>query len=157
MKKLYMCFYEKSCGVILFRKVKKDEFLFLTVKYRGFFDYWGLVKGHVEKNEGEVQTAFREVYEEVGLSKTLLIKGFREVLTYQPRPGVTKLVVFFLAEAGDEPIQFFADEHTDYRWLPFSVLSKKLTYLGDQRVVYRAIEYLLYKNKINLKTIELVS
>ena len=147
MKKSCMSFYEKSCGAVLFKRSSQNELLFLTVKYKGVGNYWGLVKGHIEKNEEEIQTAIREIYEEVGIKKTRIISGFRELVTYQPTLGITKLVVFFLVETGHEPIQFLADEHTDYRWLSFDALVKILTYSGDKRVSSSAWEYLQYNFK----------
>ena len=50
-------FYEKSCGSVLFKRSSQNELLFLTVKYKGSENYWGLVKGHVERNEEEIETA----------------------------------------------------------------------------------------------------
>ena len=146
MTKTCMSFYEKSCGAVLFKRSPQNELLFLTVKYKGLVNYWGLVKGHVERNEQEIQTAIREIYEEVGFKDIRVISGFRELVTYQPSLGVTKLVVFFLAEAGQEPIRFFAEEHTDYRWLPFDDLVKMLTYSGDKRIISSARKYLQHNN-----------
>ena len=139
-------FYEKSCGSVLFKRSSQNELLFLTVKYKGSENYWGLVKGHVERNEEEIETAIRETYEEVGLKDIQIIRGFRELVTYQPSLGVTKLVVFFLVEAGREPIQFFAGEHTDYGWLPFDNVVETLTYSGDKRVISSAMDYLQHNS-----------
>ena len=69
--------FEKSCGVIIYRFDKK-RVLYLIVRYSAYSRYWGLVKGHVEAEETELQTAKREVYEEVGFQNIQIASGFRE-------------------------------------------------------------------------------
>ena len=44
--------------------------------------HWGFVKGHVEDNETEKETALRELKEETGLSKVEFIEGFKEKTHY---------------------------------------------------------------------------
>ncbi|HHJ07115.1 MAG TPA: NUDIX domain-containing protein, partial [Anaerolineae bacterium] len=87
-------FDEKSCGAVIFKE-EDGQILYLTVEYKKEKGYWGLVKGHVEAGESELETAKREIYEEVGLSDLNFYPGFRAEHLYQPKPGVTKLVVFF--------------------------------------------------------------
>lgn len=64
---------EKSCGAIAFTR-NSNQIMYILVKDKKGF--WGFPKGHVEKNETEVQTAKREVYEETGLDVEFL-NGFR--------------------------------------------------------------------------------
>ena len=71
--------HEKSCGAI---------------RYGG---HWAFPKGHVEAGESEEETAMREVREETG-AQVRVRPGYREVTTYSPAKGVTKDVVFFVAE-----------------------------------------------------------
>jgi len=51
---------EKSCGCV----VIKDRKILVIYQIDGF---WGFPKGHVEKNETELQTAIREIKEETNL------------------------------------------------------------------------------------------
>ena len=51
---------EKSCGCIIINKNK----VLLIKQTKG---HWGFPKGHVEKDETEIETAIREVKEETGL------------------------------------------------------------------------------------------
>ena len=53
---------EKSCGCIII----DDNNKVLLVYGNGSY-FWGFPKGHVEDGESEVETAKREVKEEVGL------------------------------------------------------------------------------------------
>jgi len=136
--------HEKSCGAAIF-KVENGQHLHLTVKYNIGDNYWGLVKGHVEDSETELETARREIYEEVGLSDINFIDGFRTAITYSPRPGVRKLVVFFLAQAHDDEITYLWDEHHDHEWLPIDAIVKKLTHESDADVVRQAETFLQSK------------
>ena len=49
-------FDEKSCGAVIFRQ-EAGQRLYLTVEYKIEKGYWGLVKGHVEPGESELETA----------------------------------------------------------------------------------------------------
>ena len=52
--------HEKSCGCIII----EDKKVLLIKQTNGI---WGFPKGHVEKNETELQTAEREVKEETNI------------------------------------------------------------------------------------------
>lgn len=52
---------EKSCGAVVVR----DNSALLIYQNNGF---WGFPKGHMESGESEVDTAIREIREEVGLN-----------------------------------------------------------------------------------------
>ena len=52
--------FEKCCGCIILNENKV-----LLVKHND--GHWGFPKGHVEKDETELQTAIREVKEETNL------------------------------------------------------------------------------------------
>ena len=86
---------EKSCGAVIFRQEDGGRYYLVLKSTQG---HWTLCKGHVEGDETERETAIREIREETGLAVGF-VDGFREVIAYSPRPGVTKDVVFFLARA----------------------------------------------------------
>jgi 8-oxo-dGTP pyrophosphatase MutT (NUDIX family) len=132
---------EKSCGAAIFKR-EADQILYLTVEYKKEPGYWGLTKGHVEPGESELETARREIYEEVGLSALTFLDGFRAEISYQPKPGVTKLVVFFLAEARDDRVEYHFAEHIDHLWLPYREVIAKLTYPADRGVITQAAQFL---------------
>ena len=69
---------EHSCGAIVFVRHKEREYLLLHYG----MGHWGFVKGHVEDNETEKETALRELKEETGLSKVEFIEGFKEKTHY---------------------------------------------------------------------------
>ena len=133
--------HEKSCGAVIFKR-NGAEILFLTVEYKKEKGYWGLVKGHVEADETEHETARREIYEEVGLKDLTFVPDFRAEISYFPKPNTEKLVVFFLAEAHSGKIQYLWDEHTDHRWLPTAEVLSKVTHELDRSVIRKADTFL---------------
>ena len=94
--------WEKSCGAIVYTR-RNGEVLFVIVQeLAGAYSF---PKGHMEANETEMETARREVYEEIGLQPTF-IEGFRGTDEYDllEKPETRKQVVYFLTEYGDEPL-----------------------------------------------------
>ncbi len=63
----------------------------------------GFPKGHMEGEETEIQTAKREIFEEVGL-RPRFIRGFRAKEEYllTHKPDTVKTVIYFLAEYDQE-------------------------------------------------------
>lgn len=100
---------EKSCGAVVFTRGSGGEILYVLVEQRS--GQYSFPKGHVEAGETEEQTALREIWEETGLHPEIL-PGFRDGETYELRkkPGVSKDVVYFIAEYADQP---FAPSDTD--------------------------------------------
>lgn len=69
---------EKSCGAVVFARTPDIKFLLL--QYGA--GHWDFVKGNVELNETEMDTAMRELREETGISDAKFIEGFRERIDY---------------------------------------------------------------------------
>ena len=95
--------YEKSCGIIPFRRNgKKVEFLLLhSAMVRNPQAVWEFPKGSVETGESELETALRELREETQLTDVKILDGFQGQVDYQYRrhgKPVSKVVLFFLGE-----------------------------------------------------------
>lgn len=101
-----------SCGVIPYRRTPEGIRYLLILQTNGF---WSLPKGHMERNETEVQTACRELLEETGLT-ALLHPDFREMVSYPMSGGRTKQVVLFPG-AVSGPIRLQQNEAVDFRWV----------------------------------------
>ena len=70
--------YKKSCGYVVY-KLKNNKILYLVLQ--SLNGEWGFPKGHVEKDESELETANRELFEETNLIVEY-IAGFRAVTEY---------------------------------------------------------------------------
>lgn len=109
--------FEKSAGAIIFR-VEEGKIFYLLLKYP---TYWGIAKGLIEKNEGEEETAKREIFEETGLKDIVLLNGFREkVKWFFKFKGElkNKEAIYFLAETKTREIKI-SDEHEGFKWCAF--------------------------------------
>ena len=130
---------EKSCGAVIFRQDENGRrFYLILTSVKGHVT---LCKGHVEKKETEHETAEREIMEETGLTVEF-IDGFRQVITYSPRPGHSKDVVFFLARAVEGKIVCQPEEVADARFLPFDAAADKLTHRSDRETLEAAEAFL---------------
>lgn len=126
---------EKSCGAIVFRKNKKSlDVLIIKHKNGG---HWSFPKGHVEDGETEHETARREVKEETGIDISF-VPGFRETVTYSPKTGVMKDVVYFLAEALNSDYKRQEEEISQIKWISLGEVDKALTYNNDKGLIFSA-------------------
>jgi 8-oxo-dGTP pyrophosphatase MutT (NUDIX family) len=126
---------EKSCGALVYR-VRERRIQILIIKHR-LGGHWAFPKGHTEGTETEVETALREVREETGLTVRLL-EDFREQVSYFPRPGVSKDVVYFLGYAADSRTKMQEEEICAIRWVDLSQCHKYLTYANDKLLLIKA-------------------
>ena len=122
---------EKSCGAVIFRK-HQDRYQYVLVQQRFTLQY-GFPKGHVERNESEIMTAYREVKEETGLD-IKIFGNVRAQTRYSPRPGVVKDVIYFLAEAKTDDINKQVDEISDAIWVDEENVLNKLTHATDKKI-----------------------
>ena len=129
---------EKSCGAVIYRgENPRREYLILTSTQ----GHTTLCKGHMEGAETERETAVREIMEETGLTEDFT-DGFREVVTYSPKPGVVKDVVFFLARLPGGTLACQPEEVADARFLPFGKALEALTHPSDRDTLQKAQTFL---------------
>ena len=129
---------EKSCGAVVWRQ-ENGQRQYLLVRHNG--GHWSFPKGHVEGGETEPETAAREIWEETGLSAAI-DTGFRKVVTYAPKPGTVKDVVFFTAvpTGGRERPQ--EEEISQLGWYAFQDAARQITYATDEEILLAAEAYL---------------
>ncbi len=129
---------EKSCGAVVYRGSGSTR-EYLIIRHNG--GHWSFPKGHVEDRETEVETAKREILEETGLT-TEINTAFRSVVTYSPKAGVVKDVVFFLASVtgGTEHAQ--EEEIAQLEWFSFEKACEVVTFPTDTKVLEDAEEFL---------------
>ena len=131
---------EKSCGAVVF--LKNTEVNYLLLRYGA--GHWDFVKGNVEPNESEKETAIRELQEETGIIDARFMEGFREKIEYfYRRQGATvhKEVIFFLIETHTEKVEL-SYEHVDYTWLNYHRTLERLTFENAKTVLQKANELL---------------
>lgn len=95
----FICYYEKSCGAVLYTE---DEGVRKYILITNISGHIGFPKGHIEYGETEKQTALREIYEETGVH-TEIIDGFREFYNYKNQqlyPKKSHLFSCFLSSGG---------------------------------------------------------
>ena len=127
---------EKSCGACIFRLDNGIKWLVLRHNPdRGH--HWDFPKGHVEPGETEEETAKREVYEECGIEIDI-IKDFKEIVTFNPRPEIIKDVVYFVAKAKNTNVKFVLDEMCEYKWLSYEEAIKLLTFDNAKGLLEKA-------------------
>ena len=112
---------EKSCGCII---VKDNKVLLVYEKNRNF---WGFPKGHVETGENEIETALREVKEEVGLDVEIDTRK-RYTLNYIIRDEIDKTTVLYIAKPKSEKITMQEGEIENVKWCTFDEAVETLTF-----------------------------
>ena len=132
--------YEKSCGAVVFTRTNGQIRYVLAQNLEG---YYGFPKGHMEPGETEVETALREIREEVGLSPRL-IDGFRTCDEHPipKKPGVIKQVVYFLAEYEDQEIAFQKEELLSAPLVSYEEAMALFVFEGSKRILTEAHAFL---------------
>lgn len=132
--------YEKSCGAVVFTIVN-NEIKYLLIRNK--HGIYGFPKGHVENNETEIETALREVKEEVGLDVTLLA-DFRttdEHLIPQ-KENVMKQIIYFLGEYYNQDFTYQKEELSGALLVNYEEALSLFQYESSKRILKEADEFL---------------
>lgn len=113
----------------------------IAVIHRPRYDDWSLPKGKVDKGEGIVQTAVRELVEETGYASTL---GWLLGYVHYPVGNSTKVVWYWTAEVTDysDPTPEDTDEVGELRWVSPAEAARLCSYDADREVIAAALERL---------------
>lgn len=156
--------FEKSIGGIVFRK-EKNKIYYLLLHYET--GHWGFPKGHVEKEETEIETLIREIKEETGISDLKIIEGFKDYVKYFFRPNfksiskkketkkktnkksknkdlIFKIVIFYLVQTKRKKVKL-SFEHIGYKWLSYQEALKRLTFKNTKEILKKANKFLKTK------------
>lgn len=126
---------EKSCGAIVYRKFHGNTEILLIKHVNS--GHWSFPKGHVEKDETEIQTALREIKEETGID-VIIDPTFRETVSYSPKKDTQKIVVYFIAKAKNYDYIPQEEEISDIKWVEIGRAGSVLTYENDRNIVNKA-------------------
>ena len=121
---------DQSCGCIIINKNK----VLLIKQTKG---HWGFPKGHVEKDETEIETAIREVKEETNLDVEIDANK-RYTMEYVTDKGTLKQVVLFIAKCTGGEIKAQECEVNDIKWLDFDEAMQTITY-DNTRELFKKI------------------
>lgn len=124
---------EKSCGCII---IKDEKVLIVYEKNRNF---WGFPKGHMEEGENEIETALREVKEEVGLDVEI-DESKRYVLNYIIRDEIDKTTVLYVAVPKNDNVQKQESEIEDAKWCGFDEALETLSFDNSRDVLKKVID-----------------
>ena len=130
--------FEKSCGAIIFRK---ENNIIETLLIRMIGGHWSYPKGHVEKDETEVETALREIKEETNL-EVILDTRFREITTYSPKPDVLKDVIYFIGFAKTTNVLVQETEVSEYMWIDIKDAINYITFDEDKKIFKKALRFI---------------
>ena len=135
---------DASYGVVV-ASADKENFGYLLVQQRD--GHWGFPKGHPEGDESAVETARRELFEEVGIAQVRLIGSdepmFWSNYTFRHNnQTVRKTVGFFLALVTDKNIAIRPGEILAARWVSINE-AKTLLFANEHHVIDEAQAYLL--------------
>lgn len=129
---------EKSCGAVIWEE--RDDMPHVLVIRHENGGHWAFPKGHVEGRETEDETALREIWEETGL-RVKLDTGFRQVVTFSPKPQVLKDVVYFAAQPTGGKLKRQEEEVKEIRWLTLGEAMELLTYESDRQVLRAFVRF----------------
>jgi 8-oxo-dGTP pyrophosphatase MutT (NUDIX family) len=138
---------ERSAGVILFHLSRTKHVRTYLILYYG--KHWDYPKGHVEAGESALEAAMRELAEETGITKVVLIPGFAREISYffrHPRRGlIRKEVIFFLAEVKSKKATL-SHEHVGFEFLPFDQAIRRVTYPTARQMLREAEDHLNHRS-----------
>lgn len=123
--------FEKSCGCIIIENRK----VLLIKQIKGI---WGFPKGHVEKDETELETAIREVKEETNIDVEVQ-EDKRYTMNYKTDKGADKEVVLFLAKKIGGEIKPQESEVSVIEWLDFDEAIKKISYENTKELFRKVL------------------
>ena len=133
----YRCYYEKSCGAVLYTGNGPYR-RFLLLQNRSGHN--GFPKGHVEADETEVETALREIWEETGIRATLT-PGFRHSYAYSPNHYSKKEGVYFLGTFENQTLRTQKGEIFGAWLLPYDEALTALAHEQDRVLLKLAAEF----------------
>lgn len=137
--------YKVACGAVVYTRIK-NQIKYVIIK--SLLGDYGFPKGHMEKDETEMETALREIYEETNLEPTI-IKTFREVDEY-PLPNkenVMKRSIFYLAHYEDQDIKHQLEELHSAELMSYEEAMEALSFDSSKKILEKAHLYIV-NNKL---------
>lgn len=132
--------FEKSCGAVVFHKFDEEYKVLLINFIHDDKSRWGFPKRHVEGKETEIQTAIREIKEEVGLDVEIISK-FRAQTHFSLKKGTTSEAVYYCARTIDIATTIQKGEVEKTQWFNFEEAYEHLTFDCDKEILTKFIKF----------------
>lgn len=100
--------------------------------------WWGFPKGHIDKGEGVLEAAKREIYEESGLKEIQYVCPLGSYERYKGKPGggddlsELKKIHMFLFRTEKHPVSPIDSGNPEARWVPIDGVESQLTNENDK-------------------------
>jgi 8-oxo-dGTP pyrophosphatase MutT (NUDIX family) len=130
--------YRKSVFIVTYAK-EDNEIFYLILKRKLHWKGWEFPKGGIKSLETKKRAIKREIKEETGL-KPLNIRRFnfsgkfKYEKELKDRPGIVgQSFSLYSCEILKKKIKFDKREHTDYKWVDFKEVMKKLRWPNQRK------------------------
>lgn len=136
----------RAAGCVILRRTDRAILLLRNRK----LGHWGLAKGHRDAGDRtDIACALREVREELGPARIVLVPGFREELRYTIPAGtykrqeepIEKVVVMLLAWWPDGAEPALSKEHAEARWVTLEEMARLVEHDSLREVIARAVAF----------------
>lgn len=129
---------EKSAGAVLYTIINNKIHYLISLD---FHNNWGFPKGHLEGNETEIEAAYREIKEEVGIDATI-DENFKKELIYTMPNGVEKHSIYYLGKFMDQTPHKQIEEVQQIQILSYEDTLNTLTFDSMKEILIEANNYL---------------
>jgi 8-oxo-dGTP pyrophosphatase MutT (NUDIX family) len=125
-------------GFVLDRRGQRPKAALIARRDRRGRLVWSLPKGHIEAGETPEDAAVREVFEETGITGTILASlGTIDFWFMADDKRIHKTVHHYLLEAQDVVLSDADAEVTEVAWVPLDEVAVRLRYADERRLVDR--------------------
>ena len=140
-----------AAGGVVHRENGAGKRKFLLV-HRPRYDDWSLPKGKLNRREGFLEAALREVREETGLLGRVLERIDKVEYWYRWKENdepvrYHKIVYFFLIEHQGGDIEDHDFEVDEVRWFPLAEAERMASYESEREILHKAGELIAKRSQ----------
>ncbi|MCA9357156.1 NUDIX domain-containing protein [Candidatus Kaiserbacteria bacterium] len=138
---------DKSFGIIPITKVEGKWKVFLIHQFSriGNNSYWIFPKGHSENSETQIETAKRELFEEVGMTADRILPeptfSLKYVFSFDG-VRINKEVIFYLGIISDTKINLQTSEVKEAGWYTIEEAAERLDYQDTKSMFVEVKQFL---------------